>query len=570
MVRPAPGRSAVRFRPLVLKIAAFVALFSPASAESDPAVPFLDALRHFADQGIAQGRDRYGKPTPLFVDGVAVETGAAVTWQWKDGKEWVICNVATQQGWFRTLDGLTSLTGDRRYKAAALEAMRHALKHLRYGDGREGRLPGWGGHLAYNATDDILAGNPDGSGRVHELKCHFPHYALMWEADAAATREIIENIWNSHVLDWATLDFNRHGVPRARGKLWGSDYRGGPVHFEGDGLTFHNAGSDFYFAAGMLARLSGEEAPLAWAERLSQRYADTRHPATGLEGFQFSQSASAWCDDSGKIRGDRARHQFAGEFEGHLVVEGTLFPCYGDTPLVETQMGRLLLADALGESGRIFLDHAVRALSGWGKSAYRESDNRFLPMLTDGTPLEGYVLRKDGYFGAKGTVFRAGKPGTDHLHAYALAYRLSRDPFLWEMARKLAKHGGLGEIGEPLKGAERQLPAAADSSDPRLLFSWLEFHRATGDPRFLDQAAAVGRKLLDERMNRGWFVPSRRHAYCRLANDEAQAILHLAAALRGKSGSVPAFTGSQPFFHAEYGKSQARVYDSEEIYGRTR
>lgn len=544
-------------------------LVGPAVAE-DSAELFLNALRRYADQGLAQGRDTYGKPTPLFVDGVVVGTGEAVTWKWKDERPWVICNVATQQGWFRTLDGITTLTGDPRYKAAALDALQYAFRHLRFGNAREGGLLAWGGHLAYNATDDMLAGNPDGSGRVHELKCHFPHYGLMWEADPEATREIIENTWNSHVLDWATLDFNRHGVPRAIGKLWASEFRGGKIHFEGDGLTFHNAGSDFYFAAGMLSRLSGLPSPLTWATRLSQRYADTRNPITDLEGFQFSQSASAWCDSSGKIRGDRARHQFAGEFEGHLVVEGTLFPCYGDTPLVETQMGRLLLAEALGKDGGIFLEHAVRALSGWGKSAYRESDNRFLPMLTDGTPLEGYVIRKDGYFGPKGMVFRAGKPDIDHLHAYAFAYRLSREPFLWEMTRKLARRGGWGEIGDPAEPAERNLSASAERSDPRLILTWLDLYRATGDPVFLRQATAIGRNLLAQRTHNGWFVESRRHVHCRLANDESQAILHLAAALMGKAGSVPAFTGAHPFFHAEYGKSEKRVYDSIEIYGKTR
>lgn len=317
MIRVPRVKVSGRFRPVAAGLAIMAAVFpGTVPAAGDPAEPFLAALRRFADQGIVQGRDTYGRPTPLFVDGVEVATGRAVTWKWADEKEWVICNLATQQGLFRTLDGLSTLTGDPRYKAEALAALRHALRHLRYGGGGEARLMAWGGHLAYNATDDVIAGNPDGSGRVHELKCHFPHYGLMWEADAAATREIIESSWNSHVLDWATLDFNRHGVPRGRGKLWASDYGGGKVYFEGEGLTFHNAGSDLYFSAGLLSRLSGDPAPLPWAVRLSQRYADTRHPATGLEGFQFSQSASAWCDGSGKIRGDRARYQFAASSRG--------------------------------------------------------------------------------------------------------------------------------------------------------------------------------------------------------------------------------------------------------------
>ena len=337
------------------------------------------AVRQFADQVLTHGRDVYGKPTPLFVDGLNVDTREPVKWKWADGKEWVLCNLANQQGLFRTLDGLSRLTGDARYKGAALEATRYAFEHLRYGTQNHGGLLSWGGHLAYNATDDVLAGNPGGTGRIHELKCFSPHYVLMWEANPKATQELIENIWNGHVLDWSTLDFNRHGNPIKRGRLWENEYRGGEVFFWGKGLTFHNAGSDFCYAAGLLTKLTGTPEPLVWAKRLSQRYVETRDPKTGLEGYQFSQCASAWCDDVGTIRGDRAQYQYGDDFKGHRVVEGTLFPCYGNTPQIEPQVGRLLLGESLGDQGREFTRQAVETLTAWGKSAYRAKDNVFVP-----------------------------------------------------------------------------------------------------------------------------------------------------------------------------------------------
>ena len=104
----------------------------------------------------------------------------------------------------------------------------------------------------------------------------------------------------------------------------------------------------------------------------------------------------------GKIRGDRAQYQYGDDFKGHRVVEGTLFPCYGDTPEVEPQVGGLLLGDRLGEAGRDFTRWVVEELTAWGKSAYRKKDNAFIPMLTDGTSMEGYVCKKDGYFGPEG------------------------------------------------------------------------------------------------------------------------------------------------------------------------
>lgn len=91
------------------------------------AAPYLAAVRQFADQILAHGRDVYGKPTPLFVDGLNVDTREPVKWKWADGKEWVLCNLANQQGLFRTLDGLSRLTGDPRYQDAALDRCQDPL-----------------------------------------------------------------------------------------------------------------------------------------------------------------------------------------------------------------------------------------------------------------------------------------------------------------------------------------------------------------------------------------------------------------------------------------------------------
>jgi hypothetical protein len=98
----------------------------------------------------------------------------------------------------------------------------------------------------------------------------------------------------------------------------------------------------------------------------------------------------------------------------------------------------------------------------------------------------------------------------------------------------------------------------------------LELHRAGGNAAFLDQAQAIGRNILKQRVRQGWFVPSQRHVYCRLGNNEAQALLHLAAALMGKPDAIPAFTGAVPFFQAEYGGQAIRSYDTSIIYGKTR
>jgi pectate lyase len=123
------------------------------------------------------------------------------------------------------------------------------------------------------------------------------------------------------LLNWANLEFSRHGKPVPEpetGSVWDREYEGGEPFFTGTGLTFINAGSDLYYAAGMLHRFTGDEKPLIWAKRLNGRYADTRNPKTGLGGYQFSISVLPG------VRGDRAVEQFGEQLKAHNPMEGTL------------------------------------------------------------------------------------------------------------------------------------------------------------------------------------------------------------------------------------------------------
>ena len=343
-------------------------------------------MRTFADNVIAWGTDRCGpKPTPLFVDGINVDTHEPVKWKSRNGHEWVISNFASPQNLLRTLDGLTALTGETRYRQAATAATRYALDNL-----DRGRLLCWGGHMAYNASDARFECAED-KGPVHELKAHYPYYDFLWRVDPVKTKTLMENIWRAHVLDWSNLDFNRHGENVKPGKLWDNEYKGGPVFFWGKGLTFHNAGSDLYYDAAILAKLSNDNKPLLWAKRLAHRYAETRNLRTGIGGVQFSQAADAMCHDPAnpKARGDRAQYFYGDDFPGHRVYEGTLFPAYGDTPEAAQRICLMTLADQLGPKGREFSQWAVEELIAWGKSAFRADQCKFIPILTDGTRMEG-------------------------------------------------------------------------------------------------------------------------------------------------------------------------------------
>lgn len=105
-------------------------------------------------------------------------------------------------------------------------------------------------------------------------------------------------------------------------------------------------------------------------------------------------------------------------------------------------------------------------------------------MLTDGTSLEGYVLRVPGYYGPAGRVLTARPVWAEHFWIYALAYRISGDPVMWDLARNIARGSGWGDIGAGPAG-EPAFRTPNTLVEPYVLLALLELAEATGRPAFL-------------------------------------------------------------------------------------
>ncbi|HSO34516.1 MAG TPA: hypothetical protein VLT33_18405 [Labilithrix sp.] len=452
---------------------------------------------------------------PIFADALRVDDGSLFPYDAGDvARGLVLANPAYQQTLLRVLSGLSALTGDLRYRAAAERATRFLFSRAVDPNG----LLLWGGHVAF----DVQAGRPvaaSAAGWAHELKHHYPFFELMWAADPKATTRYVEAAWNAHVIDWSNLDFNRHGrYAIERGPLWDQPYGGGPVGFWGHGLTFVNAGSDLYYSAGMLASFTGEPRILSWSKRLARRYVETRAPRVGVSAYQFSQSANAHCNGP-SVRGDRAQYQLA-ELVGadHVVLESTLF-----RPRPIVQRAQLQLSEALGAAGREFQTWAVEELHAWTDVAYRAEDNAFLPLLTDGFPLEGLTLEKDGYFGPAGHRLAAIPAGPDFFWTYAHAFRVSGDSRLAEMAERIAHRNGLRA-----------------SRDHRDIFGLLELHAATGRAALLDDAVRIAGNILDHDFLDGLFVSG---DAALVSDPRSMALLRLLAVLEGRPDAVPPYVG---------------------------
>jgi pectate lyase len=507
--------------------------------------------------------------TPLFADGFNVDTLQPVEWLC-GGETWTLSNFASQQNWLRLLVSLSALTGEAAYREAAERSVRYAFGHLRYG-----RLFQWGGHLAYDLKGRQPVHAPD-KGPQHELKAHYPFYELMNDVNPAETKAYIEAFWNSHVLNWANLEFSRHGKPAPEpetGTVWDREYIGGAPFFTGTGLTFINAGSDLYYAAGLLHRFTGDERPLVWAKRLNRRYADTRHPDTGLSGYQFSISVLPG------VRGDRAIAQFGEQLKEHSPLEGKLSVTRQIHMIIgKAALCRMVLAESLGcgngsgggEVGREFLDSAVHDLLAYGTYSYEPATNLIHPVLTDGTRLTGLVMERSGYYGKAGQPLQAAPADGLLLWSYALGFRLACEPQLWSVVRGIAAGLGLGDFGaDALGGEPAHANLATGCADPYAVFALLELHRATANDAYLKLAAAVCDNIAARSLQRGLFTGGVNRPYAKLDSVAPLALLHFAAEQRGVRHELPAYCGGSAFFGSAY-DGKGHMTDQQLFYSAMR
>ena len=529
----------------------------------------LQAVRTFADNVLAKGRDRFsGQNTPLFVDGIQVDTAEPVQWVFEDERS-TISNLASHQNLFRTFDVLTRFTGEPGYRQAAEEAFRYHFEHLASDCG----LLRWGGHQFVDLATLQPAGRFDAN--CHEFKFSFPYYELMWEVNPEAAAKFIRAFWNAHVLNWGNLDMNRHGAYGSpMGELWDSTYENPEPFFGGKGLTFLNCGTDLIYAGAMLYKLAGEEGAFEWAERLARQYVRARHPETGLGVYQYSKpireqqppEVLTEYKHTYSSYGDRAENQFSREFgdvarEGYAIFGGGSI--YGTNALVQ-----LHLAECLGAKGENFLEWTLDGMKAYVKYGYMPETNQFRPMWADGTDLTGFVIPRFGYYGPKGRTLNPSTAGPSYLVSYARAFRLTRDPELWETVRSIARGNGLGDIGETPEGnPSLNLDTAGASSEA--IFGILEIYRAIPHQAYLDLARRLADNIVEQRFHKGFFLPSEAHVHTFFNEVDPLAILAVEAAVQNRLDELPPYVASQGYIHGHF-DGLGRTTDSRAIYSVTR
>ncbi len=532
----------------------------------------IQLLTSYADNVLSNGQDRWsGKGTPLLADGINVETLEPVEWIYND-ERFIIHNLASQQNLQRFLVGLSSITGDAKYHAAAKAAVEYHFEHLRSDCG----LLRWGGHQFINLENLEPVGHFDAN--CHEFKNSFPFYSFMWDINPQATAEFIRAFWNAHILDWNRLDMNRHGrYGLSQETIWSHDFQQGEPFFEASGLTFINCGSDLIYAGGMLYVLGQEKGALTWSKRLAEQYVLARHPETGLGVYQYSKPArNNTPPETGPLTGtltyssygDRAENQFGADFpeigrEGWALWGGTARGIYVENALVQLE-----LAEKLGSNGDSLLQWTLDGLKSFSKHAYNPADNSFRPMWADGTDLTGYSFPRTGYYGVEGHLLTPIKANESFLFSYARAYRLSKDPEIWDMVRSIMKGLGFGMLGTTSADLP-ELSNNTDNSNPETIFALLELYKASEHHQYLNLADAIAENIVNRSYHLGYFLPSSSHINANFDAIEPLSLLALEAVKLNLPESVPIYSGGHGYIHGQYA-DMGRTYDSRAIWSQKR
>jgi pectate lyase len=531
-------------------------LIGDASASEPTGKRFVQSAKQFADCVIENGRDRYGQTvSPLFVDGMHVETFEPIKWKFK-GETWILSNFASQQPLVRLLDGLTEMTAQPKYRDAAEAATGYALKHTRTPNG----LLYWGGHLSWD-----LAGEKGVTpqGNTHELKHHRPYFHLMWRVDSLHTKKLLETIWASHVVDWSRLDYNCHAncVTRVTPQ-WKTPFQDDievPYPAVGRNLSFLNTSVSLLHTGAMLAVLADDRDALTWSGRLARRWRQANHPKTGLSGARLSYRTPS--QDRAKTA---LQHVYPDICEAQIVLSS--FGRYRIYCLGQMQDGLPLIeaGEPYASLGHEFIEWASEDLKAYAEHCYDEKTGKLISVMTDGTPIRWRESQR-GYF--KPSSFAPKNPDGLLLWACATAYRLTHDGDHWRMVRNLVKQFDLGDPGQS-GGQERALNLKTGSASWPFLYAMLELHEATGDDSFLRLATRIGDNIIASQAPSGLFPARSGGEFGRTGDERPLALLHLAGAIDGKHDRIPAPAVDNRFFHAQYHenwkpgeKRRGRIYD---------
>lgn len=520
----------------------------------------MNVMIEYADYVLEAGKDVF-HGTPFLADGIDVGTGLPFEWEFppSSGMEdsAVLSNLADQGGLMRFLITLSVLTGDTKYKDKVMEIYDYFLD---VGISPSG-MAYWGGHSCFDLKTGKVLYSPNDI-LTHELKDHYPYMDPFYELDPEAASNIVKSTWSSHIADFSTMVYNRHGEYTTKPNFsatWNNlDCYDNSIKglLPTAALPFRYCANDFIFMATTMYEKTRDEKAKLWAYRLWERYANVCHPETHMGGMVFTSAYKApgtldimqqppvghWWDASPlpsmytwTTYGDRAYNQFADPLaaagyitedqkemvrEANMVTDNSI-PAY--SPQSELYLAKTLGYDT--PEGRRVLEHDVKMLGSWVYYGYIPETNRMRSMLYDGTDISGYIWDRTGYYGAAGNSFGQ-YPVTQTMlfsliSAYNEAANLTEEELtcrdikhdgktynardeIYKMLRNVCISLGLGDIGDE-DGNDIDLNYGTSFAQPKAAYAMARLYESTGNVEYLELARVIADNAVDSHYANGVF-----------------------------------------------------------------
>lgn len=510
----------------------------------------LRTVTEHVDTLMDKCRDRWGEPSPLFLDSYDIDADGPVPWK-INGKQYLVSNFSHQQDLMRTLDNLSKVTGDPRYHDAALKTIRHAMRECGTGNG----FFYWGSHMAWDVGKERPVTYPNWP--YHEFVSCTPPYGLWYEADPERTVKFIETLWGGHVVDWGKLEFNRHAQATKRHSVnWDAEFDEDlevPFIAARHTTTYSGQAYSMMSAGAALTRLTGRPEGATWASRLAKRFVQARHEESGLSGTRYSYQKIIPAELD-KIRGkemkshrgynsDHAWLEWGDEFGEYLMQHKMILAPRHHRDLIARYqrypVAQLNIAERGPDEAAAFAEQAVEDLKAFAKHAYDPETHRIYATHKDGSHLPYEKMFADRERHERYTLQRfRPRPVTPWFAwPFARAYEVKQDPALWATLRSMLKGIGMGDIGTPA-GEGRALAGKPDCADPFAVAIAAHLYRVTKDTAFLDLGFDLAERMITERYHKGFFVFSPRHYIAKVGANEPAALLQLVAAARGNDDDL--------------------------------
>ncbi len=569
----------------------------------------LSVLKEYIDNILKYGSDKKGR-APIIADGIDRESKDQVVWKEPMAGDIVMSNLASQGAIMRIMDGLSTLTGESKYRDRVYDIYKYYTENGFADNG----LIYWGGHAVFDMkTGEVkFASEKEYIAKAHELKNHYPYLKPFFDIDKEKTLKMTKAVWIAHMTDWKNLLFNRHGdytkeldydmwnkpevVNRTKGLVPSQD------------LPFRASANDFIYMALENYKESHDEKALEWAVMLWEKYYNIYDKNTGMggdiyttiEGAEGVMDPMTECEPIGhwwdadpmppeytfRYYGDRAYNQFADQMieEGYITPDrvgeicepNVLFYAYMPQQLACID---LELAKAVGLDtplGQKIQKSVAIYLSSYVKYAYDYENNMTKPIWANGIDMTGFKIKRngyycDGFYSEDGMVMEK-KPVNPSLVAeYVKTYINIKERedlkeyalVIWGFIRNAMLHFGLGDVGENFPGDKMKLNVDTSASGAVLINSLVYLYEETKIAEYIDVARKIADNMIEENFIDGLFVENKNLRYARFGGYNSgapYALFMLSAAIKGEFENIEPYYDYDGFFNSDWIDQNGQYY----------